>query len=589
MTSVMALSVLAGCGSSASSSSEPVEEKEEQAADEAAEAEAEAEEAGPAEGTLSVSDITFPLEEPMTFTVFVNAAATGGGTMQDNYVTAWIEERTNIHLDFVYDLDGDEAKTKLNLLMTDPSSMPDIFLATGWTKSEVQSYGSQGLILPLDEYLADAPNWNELNVLSPARKADLVMPDGHIYTYGNENECFHCMYDNRMWIYMPWVESLNDGHVPETTEELYDFLVKVKTQDPNGNGIADEIPMTGYLGGWCTDPTVWTLNAFLQCDNPISNTTASAGAGLNIYDGKVEYSVMKEEYREALRYMNKLYKEGLLDNQTFTQDNTQFTAVLDNEINLSAVHPGGVCGADAGNFWGRQPGEWQNWAVFEPVAGPEGVRYAARGLNDYFGFAIGMLSANCKNPEIAVALFDFLASKEGTLVQAHGPEGITWNWTNEGTSLAGGTPEFEVMPFPEDFVWADYGYDTEYANSYWPADVMLRCDTAAFRAAQRVSEPEFDSEYILQQAAQKYEVYSPEESTVMPNLLFEGQDAQVISELTLTIGGYVNQAEVQFITGALDLDADWEYYLKKLDEMGVQQYLDIYQKYYDAYAENLNP
>ena len=54
------------------------------------------------------------------------------------------------------------------------------------------------------------------------------------------------------------VEQLNDGHVPETTEELYEYLVKVKTQDPNGNGVNDEIPMTGYLGGWSTDPTVWT-------------------------------------------------------------------------------------------------------------------------------------------------------------------------------------------------------------------------------------------------------------------------------------------------------------------------------------------
>ena len=77
-------------------------------------------------------------------TVFVYATTTGGGTYQDNYVTDWIEEKTNIHLDFVYDVDGDDAKTKLNLVMTDPASMPDIFLATNWTKSEVQSYGQQG-------------------------------------------------------------------------------------------------------------------------------------------------------------------------------------------------------------------------------------------------------------------------------------------------------------------------------------------------------------------------------------------------------------------------------------------------------------
>ena len=50
-----------------------------------------------------------------------------------------------------------------------------------------------------------------MNEESPLRKADLVMPDGNIYTYGDNNECFHCRYQNRMYIYMPWVEKLNDG------------------------------------------------------------------------------------------------------------------------------------------------------------------------------------------------------------------------------------------------------------------------------------------------------------------------------------------------------------------------------------------
>lgn len=132
----------------------------------------------------------------------------GGGTMQDNYVTDWIEEKTNIHLNFVYDVDGDEAKTKLNLVMTDPDSMPDIFLATRWSKAETALYAEQGLILPLDDYLKDATRWNELNEISPMRKGDLVLSDGHIYTYGGDGESFHNNYQNRVWIYKPWVDQL---------------------------------------------------------------------------------------------------------------------------------------------------------------------------------------------------------------------------------------------------------------------------------------------------------------------------------------------------------------------------------------------
>ena len=81
--------------------------------------------------------------------------------------------------------------------------------------------------------------------------------------------------------------------VPETTDELYDFLYKVKNDDPNENGEADEIPMTGFIGGWSTDPTVWLINSFVQCNNPLSNTNPTVGAGLVVNDGKIEYSVMK--------------------------------------------------------------------------------------------------------------------------------------------------------------------------------------------------------------------------------------------------------------------------------------------------------
>lgn len=583
----MAGSLLGGCAGAPDASVKEAGEIGGTAAQESSQEQGKDEEAGGGDAFsfASVSDVTFPLKEKLNLTVFTG---TGDGKTQDSYVVGWIEEKTNIHLDFVYDMEGDDAKTKLNLIMTDPSGMPDIFLSTKWTKSEVQSYGEQGLILALNEYLEDAPNWNKLNEESPSRKADLTMSDGNIYTYGTDNECFHCIYQNRMWIYKPWVDQLNDGRMPETTQELYDFLVKVKTQDPNGNGIADEIPMTGYLGGWATDPTVWLINSFVQCNNPISNTNPTIAAGLVVNDGKIEYAVMKDEYREALRYINKLYEEGLLDNQAFTQDVTQCTALLDNEENLVALHPAGFNIADQKNFAAKQDGRWQDWVALDPVEGPDGVRLAARGVTDYFGSCVGSISTSCKYPEIVVALFELLATEEGTNVQRSGPEGYTWRWTEEGTSLGGGTPKYEYINGfnAEEFDWVGNGFDRAYSGCGWSSDGSINCATAEFRAAQRVETPESDIEYILQQAAESYEKYSPDEASLIPNLVFEGQDAQNMSEYTITIGGYVNQAVVQFITGAMDVDKDWEAYIQKLESMGVQDYIALYQSSYDAYMAN---
>ena len=52
---------------------------------------------------------------------------------------------------------------------------------------------------------------------------------------------------NLFMIYQPWLDALN-LEMPETTEELYNVLVAFKTQDPNGNGEADEIPMSLLYG-----------------------------------------------------------------------------------------------------------------------------------------------------------------------------------------------------------------------------------------------------------------------------------------------------------------------------------------------------
>ncbi len=536
----------------------------------------------------SVSDVTFPLKEKLTFDVFVYASNTGGGTMQDNYVTDWIEEQTNIHLNFIYDVDGDEAKTKLNLVMSDPDNLPDIFWSTRWSKAETALYAEQGLILPLDDYLADAERWNELNEISPARRGDLIMENGHIYTYGGDGESFHNNYQNRMWIYKPWVDLLNDGKMPETTDELYDFLVKVKTQDPNGNGLNDEVPMTGYLGGWSSDPTVWLINSFVQCNNPLSNTQPTVSAGLAVKDGKIVYNVMDDAYKEALIFINKLYKEGLLDTQTFTQDSTQFSATLNEGEHLVAMHSAGRNQADKADFDAGKDGDWSNWTVLEPVAGPEGVRLAARDLNNYYGAALGIVSTKCKYPEIAVALFDFMAGEDASHTQNAGPKGFGWDYVNEGPSLSGGTARYKESKINTDeFDWLGNGFKKSYKNASYPSDVCIRTDYAAYRGDILIENPEKNLEYILQNAAERYSLYAPELDQIVPNLAFSTESAQKISEYTLTIGGYVNQATVQFITGDLDIEKEWDNYLVKLEDMGVQDYIRLYQEQYDQYLANI--
>ncbi|MCZ4150304.1 ABC transporter substrate-binding protein, partial [Escherichia coli] len=90
-----------------------------------------------------------------------------------------------------------------------------------------------------------------------------------------------------------------------------------KTEDPNGNGKADEIPLTSvklddlrmyFLGFWgMYDPVVYVDK-----------------------QDKVFYTPMQEGYKGYLEFMNRLWKEELLDHETFSQTPEQKKAKGEN-------------------------------------------------------------------------------------------------------------------------------------------------------------------------------------------------------------------------------------------------------------------
>ena len=518
------------------------------------------------------------LKEKETFTIAVPQKSTLKSAAEKECVKA-AEEATNVHIEWV-EIPASGWKEKINI-MFNTDSLPDAIIgAVDMAKNYEQ-------LAELDDMLKEyAPNTTAFFETRDDYPTGLYSPDGKIHTLPTGDEAIHNIIDSQLWINQKWLDNLG-LQMPTTVDEFKEVLIAFRDKDPNGNGKADEIPMTGFVGGWSTDPTVWLTNAFIQCNKPLSNTNPTPGAGLVVSeDGKIEYQVMKEEYRDALAYMNKLYSEGLLDSQTFTQDETQFTASLDSEENIVALYAGGGVNVDGKNFWANKPGKWQDWTILEPVEGPDGVRLAAKSLTDYFGSCLGVVSASCKNPEIAVALFDFLASEEGTLVQSFGPQGLAWDYVDEGTALDGGTAKYANYKIDEDYDWVGNGYKKAYGDhSYWLSDAMIGSRTVDYRNGQLIENPELNTEYTFQAAAQKYEPYSPKDESIVPNLVFDGQDAQTISESTITIGGYVDQSMVQFITGELNIEKDWDAYIEQLKTMGVDNFLEIYQKYYDEYME----
>ena len=89
-------------------------------------------------------------------------------------------------------------------------------------------------------------------------------PDGNIYGFVTANECYHCQAYPKLWYNTEWLEALGLEE-PQTTEELKEVLLAVKNSDYNGNGKADEIPLTGSKD-WDCQLEWYLLNSFVPVD-----------------------------------------------------------------------------------------------------------------------------------------------------------------------------------------------------------------------------------------------------------------------------------------------------------------------------------
>ena len=79
----------------------------------------------------------------------------------------------------------------------------------------------------------------------------------------------------------------------------------------------------------------------------------------------------------------------------------------------------------------------------------------------------------------------------------------------------------------------------------------------------------------------QYQQYIPEK--VLPQMYVAMDISDDYYRMQGEINDFVNESFVQFVTGGLDLDKDWDGYLSQLDSLGLEQYVTWTQETYDGY------
>ncbi len=514
----------------------------------------------------------FPItSEKVTFDVWIE-----GGSDTDWSNNGWLketEEITNIAINVIPSSSAD-ALNKRNLLLAS-GDYPDMFL-TDWTaifsQADVMQFGvKEEILVPITPYLEEYGK--EINYVfdyNPIFKLTSTAPNGEIYGVARFSECYHCSAYPKMYMRQDWLDKLN-LQMPTTTEELREVLKAFVTGDPNGNGEADEIGLTGA--------TTW--NTMLEyCLLGWSFQNIKPDFWLYLTDaGEVDFAARTEAYREGLRYIKSLYDEGLIDPAAFSQKDDQMAQTVRQDPKIVGAY---VCDHVAMGVSNADYDEYKTYQIVKPVEGPSGMRAQPQNANEgeVQGFH-GVITDVCEYPEAAFRWLDYQLSEESMVKKGWGKEGVGWEVAPEGTKDLFGNPAKWVR-LPTDETANPEAYA---ANKAYMFGIGPQADLAARRLAQL---PAVDDIYLTENYEQRITLDTNQvvefiNPVRLPSTLFVAeQDSDEFNEIKTNLKDFVRKTCVQFIIGERDIENGWDAYLDELNNFKVDRYVEIYSAAYKA-------
>ena len=481
-----------------------------------------------------------------------------------NEWTIYYEDKTNVHVD--WELVPVTALAEKRGLLLASGDLPDVFFGAGVTREEEMIYGPMGLFLPLnnliEQYGVEIKRmFSEVSYI----EAGITTPDGNIYSLPQVNECFHCMYPQKMYINKSWLDNLN-LEMPQTTEEFYNIMKAFKENDPNGNGLQDEIPLSGFPQDGSYDSIEgFLMNSFIYFDR---------NEFLVLKDDIIDMNINKEQFRDGLRYLNQMYREGLIDPNAFIQNGDSLKQLVEQETQII----GSVAAYWFGDFANSAGVNHKSYEVIPPLIGPEGVKGV---VYKPYSYSTGtfVITVNCKYPDVAIQYADYLYSPEATIWYIeYGIENQDWRVAEPGEIDLNGNQAKWVR-----LNWAGYGDDIQNVH-YDQTGPSYR--SRDFRESWGQIYDRYDTNGISlrnhQDTINNY--LGNEPSQVFPPLYLSPEKIEQIAQTKTPLVNYIKEHIAKFIVGDLDLDADWDNYLNDLERMNITEYISIYQDEYNNSA-----
>ncbi|MBN1648803.1 MAG: extracellular solute-binding protein [Spirochaetales bacterium] len=514
---------------------------------------------------LSAPGVEPLVPEKITLTAFIPSI----GFIEDireNAMYKWIEEQTNVHIEWIESSKVD-ANTKLSVLLAS-GEYPDIIFGAsgnGLAVQDVYKYGSQGIFIPLNDLIEKQGFYiKELFKAEPAFKDVITSPDGNIYALpAIFTDDYHMTMRQKYWINKKWLDNLG-LKMPTTTDEFYAVLKAFKEKDANGNGDPnDEIPMTGSKRQK-ENTALWIMNAFI----PAGGNDNSGDETLSTYEfvtdkGEILFTANKPEFREGLRFIRKLYKEGLMDVAALTQDRSQIKPLVDGG-DTSRI--GGSASHHPANFMSMSDdpsAPFYEYVTLPPLKGPKGQQNTPWFIDAVIKPGEFAITDTCKYPALAFRWADF-CYKLSTMEHDKGIEGVHWERVTDPKVLGlNGKPAkykylTDIKPDDNAQINMGPGWTRDMKNEFAKSDG-------------------FSYEYFLYNATKQYEPFKIRRFPYSTAAV-SAEDNVEFDDLRRTIHTFILESTSRFIIGDLDIEKDWDKYVSELEQIGLSRYLEILKK-----------